>query len=161
MPYIRPQSSLGLVPPYSNRHKISLENLSIGKKNSFANVISWSSKFKEETSLIKKYSDTLNNFNYYNKSISKSNINYDLIVESLKKQNESLKNQLSIHQKKNDELQQKINDTNLCEICFENKKNILCIPCNHISICSSCLPHIHSKCPICRTQVTQTKKVYL
>ena len=68
MPYIRPQSSLGLVPPYSNRHKISLENLSIGKKNSFANVISWSSKFKEETSLIKKYSDTLNNFDYSNKS---------------------------------------------------------------------------------------------
>jgi len=157
MPYNRPHSTLGTLSLNLKKQKTSIDNLSIGKKNSFANVISWSSKFKQETSLINKYSDTLNNLQY---SISHSNINYDVIIDSLKKQNISLKNQNSIHLKQNQELQQKLNDVNLCEVCFENKKNILCIPCNHISVCSNCSNHIHSKCPICRTPVTQTKIVY-
>tara|TARA_Y100000741_G_C18191549_1_gene533743 strand:+ start:75 stop:551 length:477 start_codon:yes stop_codon:yes gene_type:complete len=158
MPYHRPHSTLGYLSSTSTKQKTSIENLSIGKKNSFANVISWSSKFKQETSLIKKYSDTVknieNNFNH-------NTINYDFIIDSLKKKNLSLTNQNSTHIQKNQELQQKLNEVNLCEICFENKKNILCVPCNHISICSTCSNHINSKCPICRTPVTETKKVYL
>lgn len=157
MYYYRPHSTLGTIPSHSTK-KISIENLSIGKKNSFANVISWSSKFKQETSLIKKYSDTINNLEHY---IPHSSVNYDSIIESLKKQNQSLKNYTSSQRKKNEDLQQKLDEVNLCEICFENKKNILCVPCNHISICSNCSNHIHSKCPICRTPVTEIKKVYL
>ena len=164
MPNYRPCSSLGFISKNKKKTNISLDNLSIGKTNSFAHITSWTHKFKQETNFAKKYSDTLNKLNQgitdntYN---TKYQPDYIQIVDSLKQKNKLLQNQHSDLKKKISILEQKLSDTNLCEICFEKKKNILCVPCNHISICESCSPHINSKCPICRTPVTQIKKVFI
>ena len=55
MPRKRPYTSIG----YLSKKKVSIDNLSIGKKNSFANVMSWSKKFKEEISLVQQYKNEL------------------------------------------------------------------------------------------------------
>ena len=42
-------------------------------------------------------------------------------------------------------------DNSLCPICFEKKRNILCLPCKHL-FCDNCMNQIMDKrkCPICR-----------
>ena len=42
-------------------------------------------------------------------------------------------------------------DNSLCPICFERKRNILCLPCKHL-YCDKCISQIMDKrkCPICR-----------
>ena len=42
-------------------------------------------------------------------------------------------------------------DNSLCPICFERKRNILCLPCKHL-YCDNCIKQIMEKrkCPICR-----------
>jgi hypothetical protein len=44
--------------------------------------------------------------------------------------------------------------SNLCDICFDNKKNCLFMPCNHVSTCYDCGKQIFDKnqpkCVICR-----------
>ena len=42
-------------------------------------------------------------------------------------------------------------DNSLCPICFDKKRNILCLPCKHL-FCENCIKQIMSKrkCPICR-----------
>ena len=55
-------------------------------------------------------------------------------------------------------------DNSLCPICFDQKRNILCLPCKHL-FCIYCLKKIANKrkCPICRGSIiitcnTQFKK---
>ena len=55
-------------------------------------------------------------------------------------------------------------DNSLCPICFDQKRNILCLPCKHL-FCINCLKKIANKrkCPICRGSIiitcnTQFKK---
>ena len=42
-------------------------------------------------------------------------------------------------------------DNSFCPICFDQKRNILCLPCKHL-FCNNCITKIMSKrkCPICR-----------
>ena len=42
-------------------------------------------------------------------------------------------------------------DNSLCPICFDKKRNILCLPCKHL-FCDNCINQIMEKrkCPICR-----------
>ena len=125
MPNYRPCSSLGFISKNKKKTNISLDNLSIGKTNSFAHITSWTHKFKQETNFAKKYSDTLNKLNQgitdntYN---TKYQPDYIQIVDSLKQKNKLLQNQHSDLKKKITILEQKLSDTNLCEICFEKKK---------------------------------------
>jgi len=49
---------------------------------------------------------------------------------------------------------------NLCDICFEQSKQILFQPCNHISCCKNCSQDL-STCPICRKNIQTKLSVYL
>ena len=48
-----------------------------------------------------------------------------------------------------------------CCVCLSDTKNILLQPCNHLCVCESCKPNVGDECPICRTIIQSTIKVYL
>ena len=48
-----------------------------------------------------------------------------------------------------------------CCVCLSDNKNILLQPCNHLCVCESCKPNVGNECPICRTIIQSTIKVYL
>lgn len=48
-----------------------------------------------------------------------------------------------------------------CCVCLSDTKNILLQPCNHLCVCESCKPNVGEECPICRTIIQSTIKVYL
>ncbi|CAD8112874.1 unnamed protein product [Paramecium primaurelia] len=55
-------------------------------------------------------------------------------------------------------------DSDLCITCMTNVRNILILPCFHLICCKECLDQIaqsHYQCPLCRTQITQLKQVYI
>ena len=47
-----------------------------------------------------------------------------------------------------------------CKICFSNKIDVLCSPCNHVCICSNCSSRI-KECPMCRKQIKKFDKIYI
>eukprot|EP01080_Neovahlkampfia_damariscottae_P004498 gene4498-7878_t len=55
--------------------------------------------------------------------------------------------------------QQGWEDENLCKICLDKEKCMLTLPCRHISMCEDCFTLV-SDCPICRTQIQSTIKVF-
>jgi uncharacterized protein YjbI with pentapeptide repeats len=57
-------------------------------------------------------------------------------------------------------LQNKIKDITLCQICMENKKNRVIVPCGH-TLCAQCEKSIKNKCPFCRTIVDKIITLYL
>ena len=76
------------------------------------------------------------------------NINTEFIIEK-KKQEEYLMN-------KEHELKSKYE----CNICMENSKNIVLIPCGH-SLCETCSNNINNNiCYICRTVIDFKQKIY-
>ena len=56
----------------------------------------------------------------------------------LENKNKTLINEIKSFRNINNSLKEKIDEVNLCSICYENKINILCSPCNHICICEKC-----------------------
>lgn len=51
-----------------------------------------------------------------------------------------------------------------CVICQERAKNILLLPCKHVCLCTHCeirLKNYGYKCPVCRTHVHRTMKVFI
>jgi len=49
----------------------------------------------------------------------------------------------------------------LCSICYDSAITLLLEPCNHICICELCYNSLISKeCPICKTEILTTKKVF-
>ena len=55
---------------------------------------------------------------------------------------------------------------NECKICFEAKNGVFAfLPCYHAPACEQCCRRIvqssESTCPICRSQVTDFKKIFL
>ena len=165
MPRKRPYTSIG----YLSKKKVSIDNLSIGKKNSFANVTSWSKKFKEEISLVQQYKNELKKLDdvykdkyLLEKRMDKTDLN---ILKNknrfLENKNKTLINEIKSFRNINNSLKEKIDEVNLCSICYENKINILCSPCNHICICEKCHKGVGSKCPMCREDVKKFIKVYI
>ncbi|XP_062599305.1 uncharacterized protein LOC134260773 isoform X3 [Saccostrea cucullata] len=63
-------------------------------------------------------------------------------VESLKRENSSLKDQIQ------------------CKICMEGTVSVAFLPCGHLACCADCAPAMR-KCPICREFVRGTVKTYL
>ena len=51
-------------------------------------------------------------------------------------------------------------DNSLCPICFDKKRNILCLPCKHL-YCDNCINQIMDKrkCPICRGGIIMVYQV--
>lgn len=85
---------------------------------------------------------------------------YDIILSNV----ESLKNRIIKRENEDsDDVETvdavPINDDTLCSICMDNKKNILLRPCKHLCICDSCNKYLE-KCPLCRTNISSTEKVY-
>ncbi|AYV76264.1 MAG: hypothetical protein Terrestrivirus5_86 [Terrestrivirus sp.] len=55
-------------------------------------------------------------------------------------------------------------DTIKCIMCMTENKNILVLPCKHISICEKCFKNIQNKtekCCICRSRIVDYMKVYI
>lgn len=58
-------------------------------------------------------------------------------------------------------------DISLCIICFNNKRDILLQPCNHLKICKDCYGKMAENCrssilcPYCRTIVQNSVQVFL
>lgn len=52
-------------------------------------------------------------------------------------------------------------DVQECVICLENTPSVICLPCAHFCMCSSCFTQLPSKgdkppCPLCRRTILQT-----
>lgn len=51
-------------------------------------------------------------------------------------------------------------DASKCKICFENKLDIIFLPCRHIVACSTCRTQL-SDCPACRCPIENVLKIFL
>ncbi|CAD8205681.1 unnamed protein product [Paramecium pentaurelia] len=48
-----------------------------------------------------------------------------------------------------------------CQICFERPRNIIIMPCKHLSICNECLKKIQQeKCPICKQKIEDQIEIF-
>ncbi|CEM18340.1 unnamed protein product [Vitrella brassicaformis CCMP3155] len=60
-----------------------------------------------------------------------------------------------------------VDEVLLCDVCMDNYKSILLIPCRHICLCGGCAgvlmsgPPADRSCPRCRQHITDTQQVYL
>jgi len=107
---------------------------------------------KELDKMAKKFSTKLDDLRLAFSSMSESEIE------------EHIRNVVKIGELSQKILLEKVNkraDENLCSVCMEEKKNILLSPCNHLCVCEKCSTHINNMCPICRTPVTSTLKVFV
>jgi len=56
-------------------------------------------------------------------------------------------------------------ESQLCTVCLDAPRSMLCLPCRHLSICGSaeCLAMLGAtpRCPLCRSVVTETIPVFL
>lgn len=48
----------------------------------------------------------------------------------------------------------------LCVICWEATKTHVVVPCGHLCLCENCTSAVTEECPMCRTSVLMTMKVY-
>jgi len=58
----------------------------------------------------------------------------------------------------------KMEDSNICSICLDEKELIILEPCLHQCICNECLNKLisySSKCPICRCKIFFKKNIYI
>ena len=62
--------------------------------------------------------------------------------------------------KENDVNTQEQSDDKLCVICIDNAKDIVFIPCGHVSVCKNCSDGLKI-CPLCRSDITTTNKIFL
>lgn len=63
-----------------------------------------------------------------------------------------------------DEREEMVIEENYCIICQENVKDVLLLPCKHVCLCSYCQLKLNRhgrKCPVCRTNVQRTMKVFI
>ena len=82
--------------------------------------------------------------------------NAECNIKELKKQLNTLKKDLT----KLKETKENIKQLQCC-ICHDNQPDILLRPCNHLSLCESCLKKMTKKyCPLCRKKIKETIKVF-
>ncbi|CAF1248746.1 unnamed protein product [Rotaria sp. Silwood1] len=64
-------------------------------------------------------------------------------------------------------LQQELtNDSCLCVICCNDRKNIVLLPCRHLCVCVTCSKQLWNNtqkqtCPICRSQVDNRLEIFV
>ena len=60
--------------------------------------------------------------------------------------------------------QEKCNET-LCTICYDARRDVVCLPCGHVCMCSSCVNKMpgsqKKKCPVCRATVREHEQVIM
>lgn len=60
------------------------------------------------------------------------------------------------------QLEESVEKTSMCTICFEERRNLIFYPCMHIMACAKCGKHqTITKCPICRMDITEKQKVII
>ena len=62
-----------------------------------------------------------------------------------------------------EQLMRELNDLQeqrICKVCYDEEINTVFLPCGHLVCCSMCAPAL-SKCPVCRTSITDPIRVYL
>ena len=61
------------------------------------------------------------------------------------------------------EQQEQIEDAMKCAICFENEKQVLFLPCNHVCACESCTRALPAPplCPTCRAPINNTIRIFI
>ena len=85
--------------------------------------------------------------------LSQENENFKKYNEEIKKENENLLHLLEIKEKT-------IKDGQLCNICVNDKINVVFIPCFHGFCCLTCSNKLVD-CPICRKKICKKQKIYL
>ena len=77
------------------------------------------------------------------------------IIENLKRENEKLQNIIN-----NSDIKKA--DSTLCVLCFENERNVLFRPCNHLVICDTCSGQTDfTECIICKQVIDTYEYAYL
>ena len=72
----------------------------------------------------------------YREQLDEKIIKYDIIIKKLTIENDTLKKELEIMKSSSNN---NSNDDDIsCIICYDNKRNVLFKPCNHICICDTC-----------------------
>lgn len=77
---------------------------------------------------------------------------------------EVLRRQLVELEQKLDKLPFKKCLPNNCSVCLDQPSNTVVIPCGHICICSTCVPHntsLKKGCPVCRATVSSICRVFI
>lgn len=64
------------------------------------------------------------------------------------------------------ERRRRVRDTNVpesqaCVICNANPREIILLPCGHVSICEDCSDGISKDCPVCRTKIEKKLPAYI
>ena len=49
---------------------------------------------------------------------------------------------------------------NSCFVCLEFESDHVLVPCGHLGLCSQCVTKVKSTCPICKTPIQSTMKIY-
>lgn len=59
-------------------------------------------------------------------------------------------------------LEEELEDSQTCSICFVEKKNTALIPCGHL-LCAGCTNKIWNsrKCPFCNQMIRDSQKIFL
>ena len=59
--------------------------------------------------------------------------------------------------------QQDDDDANLCVICLSERRQLACVPCGHLALCSSCKDEFMKRpvCPMCRAAVASLLRVFM
>lgn len=48
-----------------------------------------------------------------------------------------------------------------CNICIENEKNTVFLPCAHVVCCLDCCININNKCPVCTMEIKQKIRIFI
>lgn len=54
---------------------------------------------------------------------------------------------------------ERLKDEKACRVCLTNERNVLFLPCRHLVTCPDCAVVVE-KCPVCRSQIECTVKVF-
>jgi len=84
--------------------------------------------------------------------------NNDEIIKLLMELN---KMNLELNKLKNDNKERE--NTEICKVCLDNKRNVILIPCGHIALCNICANELKQQqlpCPICRGEFTKIQQVF-
>lgn len=95
----------------------------------------------------------------------------DLELMSLRQQLSAVQLVKDALNKENLELQQRFYSTreegpqinkHTCVICMDNLVNVICLPCRHLALCTSCSQQRNvDSCPICRCSIGELMQVFL
>ena len=93
--------------------------------------------------------------------------------ESRKQKEEELLAMKKLHEEelhtKNEEVQEDLEEAKeglVCIVCWDQKRAVLCQPCNHLNMCETCAQNVQEQqqeliCPTCRAPITELVKVFI